>query len=152
MAISLLASLWIINSSLAIKSPKTPLLREYDSNTQLLIQGNSLKGKSAIIRGTELIIWEASEKYGVDYGILYNLAKCESGLVHENKWGDNGRSFGIYQWQQASWKLYNNKFGLSLERNKIEDQAELTAIVLKNGGWRNWFNCFNKYKVLGDFK
>ena len=138
------------NWALNVKSPINPPFQESGINTQLLVENNSFQGKSVIIWGFEMLIWEMAEKYQVEYDLLYNLAKCESELVHENKWGDKGRSFGLYQWQEKSWELYNKKFNLDLDIKNPKDQIELTAIVLKDGGWRNWYNCYRKYQVYAD--
>ena len=88
-----------------------------------------------------------TDKYGLEYNLLYNLAVCESGLIHENRWGDKGLSYGLFQWQKKSWDLYNKKFGLNLDRYKLEDQVEMTALVIKNGDQHNWKNCWRKFKV-----
>ena len=105
MSLLLLVALWLISNGFQdTKIPTNPLFREVGINTQLLVENNSFKGNGAIIWGSEMLIAEVADKYQVDEDLLYNLAKCESGLIHENKWGDNGRSFGLYQWQKASWK------------------------------------------------
>ena len=88
-----------------------------------------------------------ADKYGLEYDLLYNLAICESGLIHENRWGDRRLSYGLFQWQEKSWDLYNKKFGLNLDRYKLEDQTEMTAKVLAEGGEHNWRNCWRKFKV-----
>ena len=128
---------------LSVQSPSILPLQELDSNTQLLIENNSFKGKVAIIWGVESLIWEVADKYQIEYDLLYNLAICESGLKHE-KYGDNGRAYGLFQWWQSSWDMYNKKFGTTLDRKNIDDQAEMTAKVLNIGGYKNWTNCFKK--------
>ncbi len=112
------------------------------------MQKNTLRANSVLLNSTETIIWEASEKYNVDYDILYYLAICESGLK-QNRYGDSGLAYGIYQWHQSSWTLYNKKFGTDLDRNGIEDQITMTAKVLAEKGYKNWANCF-KQQVLGN--
>ena len=126
------------------QAPTIPPLQELDSNTQLLIENNSFKGNTPLIWGLELAIWEATAKYGLDYDLLYNLAKCESNLIHEGQFGDKKLAYGIYQWHQGSWNQYNKKFGLNLDRYKLEDQIEMTVLVIKDGGQQNWKNCWNK--------
>ena len=131
------------------QSPTIPLLQE---GRLLLIEGNSLvSGQSGALQNDlERLIWEAADKYQIDYDLLYNLAICESGLKHE-KYGDNGRAYGLFQWWQSSWDMYNKKFGTTLDRKNIDDQAEMTAKVLNIGGYKNWTNCFKK-QVLADLK
>ena len=136
-----------------VLSPKIDLPQELGSNTQLLIENNSFKGKPAIIWGSESdtwsAIWEANHKYpNISFDLLYELGKCESGLK-QNKYGDSGKAYGIFQWWQSSWNLYNKKFGTELDRNNVYHQAEMTARVLNEGGYRNWLNCF-KRTVLAD--
>ena len=80
---------------------------------------------------------------------MYFLAKCESGLKHDNRYGDHNLAYGLYQWHQSSWNLYNKKFGTNLDRKNIYDQAMMTARVLSIGGYKNWTNCFRK-QILTD--
>ena len=118
----------------------------------ILIQGNSLVRSypGALQNDLERLIWEVADKYQIEYDLLYNLAICESGLKHE-KYGDNGRAYGLFQWWQSSWDMYNKKFGTTLDRKNIDDQTEMTAKVLNIGGYKNWTNCFKK-QVLVDLK
>ena len=134
---------------LANKSPKTPLLQEYDSNTQLLIQDNSFKGKSAIIRGTELIIWEASEKYGVRYDLIKNVINCECGLnkPHEKCWGDNSKAFGRCQFWRSTFNAYCEG-----DYYNETDQVNCMAKMFSEGEAHNW-TCYTKLiRTLGDLK
>jgi len=107
----------------------------------------------AIIWGSEMMvwaaIWEAANKYNVDFDVLFQLAKCESSL-NPVVYGDSGFAYGLFQWHKSSWDLYNKKFGTNLDRYNLEDQCEMTArVLLTDGGYRNWKNCF-KIKVLAD--
>ena len=145
LGILIIASLWLPDLVIA---PTIPLLQE---GRLLLIEGNSLvSGQSGALQNDlERLIWEAADKYGIDYDIMYFLAKCESGLKHDNRYGDHNLAYGLYQWHQSSWNLYNKKFGTNLDRKNIYDQAMMTARVLSIGGQKNWTNCFRK-QILTD--
>ena len=134
---------------IGISAPTSYLPQEGDI---ILIQGNSLATRQMVLKSDEQnvwsAIWAASNKYGVEFDILYNLAKCESSLKHET-FGDSGRAFGIYQWWESSWNMYNKKFGTNLDRYNLEDQSEMTARVLSEGGYKNWAKCFST-KVSAD--
>ena len=126
-----------------VQAPNLPFQGLKVSNI-ILIQRNSLQANSGLLWGIKKQLWEATAKYGLDYDLLYNLAKCESNLIHEGQFGDKKLAYGIYQWHQGSWNQYNKKFGLNLDRYKLEDQIEMTVLVIKDGGQQNWKNCWNK--------
>ena len=102
-----------------VKAPKNLPFQELEG-TLILIQGNSLVRSypGALQNDLERQLWEAADKYGIDYDIMYFLAKCESGLKHDNRYGDHNLAYGLYQWHQSSWNLYNKKFGTNLDRKK----------------------------------
>jgi len=128
-----------------VKAPSNLPFQELEG-TLILLQGNSLvrSHSDALQNDLERQLWEVADKYGLEYDLLYNLAICESGLIHENRWGDRRLSYGLFQWQEKSWDLYNKKYGLNLDRYKLEDQTEMTAKVLAEGEEHNWKNCWNK--------
>ena len=133
----------ILVSPQKVQAPNLPL-QELEILDIILIQENSLQANSGLLWGIKKQLWEVTDKYGLEYNLLYNLAVCESGLIHENRWGDKGLSYGLFQWQKKSWDLYNKKFGLNLDRYKLEDQTEITAKVLAEGGEHNWRRCWRK--------
>lgn len=113
-----------------------------------MIEGNSLIGLSTQFNSeVEKAIWEAAEKYGVDYQEMYDLAWCESRLNIEAK-GDSGKAYGLYQWHLDSWKSYAGLFqkesGTYLQRGLWQDQVEMTAWVISRGETENWRNCYLK--------
>ena len=115
------------------------------------IQGNSLVGANGAINGDILVIdavWKASQKYDVNFGVMWDLCLCESG-GKKTAIGYSGKAVSIFQWWQSSWDYYNQVYGMDLNRMNVYDQAEMTARVLKDGGHNNWYNCF-KYKVSAD--
>lgn len=124
-------------------------MQDYEP-TLILIQGTALKAISGPLVGIEAEIWWMAHKYGLDYKLMYDLAVCECNLQHENCWGDYSSltnsylAYGIYQWHQDSWDDHNEWLGLDLDRTKLVDQIEMTALVLKNDGQHNWKNCWQK--------
>ena len=128
------------------KPPKTPLLREVGNNVPILIQNDSFKGKSAIIWGVEATIWEASEKYGVDYDLIKNVINCECQLdrKHETCIGDSGRAFGRCQFHKPTF-LANCEGDYKSETDQIYCMAKMFS-ENKQGNW----TCYPK--VLGDLK
>ena len=131
------------------QSPKIDLPSEY-----AIITENTLVGHCSPLQGQSEVevwqaIWSANHKYpNISFDLLMELGKCESGLK-QNKYGDSGKAYGIFQWWQSSWDMYNKKFGTNLDRNNVYHQAEMTAKVLSEGGAYNWKNCF-KHRVLAD--
>lgn len=133
--------------SATAQAPTISLLQELGSNTQVLIENNSFKGKSAIIWDTELIIWEATDKYGIDYDLFKNVINCECNLnkEHETCFGDAGRAFGRCQFWKSTFKA--NCEGNY--RNEI-DQIFCMAKMWSEGKQDEW-SCYNDIiKTLGD--
>jgi len=100
-----------------------------------------------IIWGTELLLWEAEDRYGLKRDLLYDLAFCESSLKHKGIWGDYGTSYGLFQWKLRSWADYNERYELELNILNLEDQINLTGMVLQDGGQHNWKNCWNRIVI-----
>jgi len=140
--------LWLSLFPTKVQAPPNLPLQELEVLNIILIQENSLQANSGLLWGIEREFWEVTDKYGLEYNLLYNLAMCESGLIHENRWGDKGLSYGLFQWKKKSWDLYNKKYGLNLDRYKLEDQTEMTAKVLAEGGEYNWRRCWRKINGL----
>jgi hypothetical protein len=72
------------------------------------------------------------------------LEKCEStGSTTVRVLDSNDRySYGILQFQAATWLSYSAQFGTSMENIYDKDLQETVAFhVLDNGGWSNWYNC-----------
>ena len=126
---------------------------EYPEGDRLvLIEGNSLVAPKSVeaitsdvltIDDIKLKIRKSAEKYGVSSWLMIELARCESSLRHDGVWGDTGTSYGLFQWKLKSWYYYNERYNLYLDISNLEDQIELTAKVLNEGGNHNWENCFN---------
>ena len=160
MAILLLTVLVVAGHSLTTISPinspsKTILPAE---TTIITIQGNTLSGETnrAIIWGEKAEIWDACYRAEIKYpdvsfNLCWNLAQFECGLRHKNCYGDSGLAYGMHQWWQSSWNLYNKKFGTNLDRKNAFDQAEMSARVITVGDTFNWKRFFKTYiMTLGD--
>ena len=137
----LIGVLWIGHRFLPENRPEGLLQREHSTpGTTLLIGGHALGVIVSPLPKIETLIWESAQKWDISYNTLYDLAVCESQL-NPKAWGDHHTSFGLYQWKIQSWIFYNQLYGTELNILLPQDQAELTARVLKNGNWTNWFNC-----------
>lgn len=112
-----------------------------EAERQLTSNRLFLEGNSAIIWGLAKDLWEAESRYGLKHGTLFNLAECESSVRHDDIWGDNGDSYGMFQWQLPSWRRYCKEYKTELNILNLKDQIELTARVIADGGWFNWKNC-----------
>lgn len=91
-----------------------------------------------------IIYW--AEKGGINPNLMVNLANCESRLnpYAKGDWRSETKeykAYGLFQWWASSWKKYNNFFGENYDRYSWKDQVKLTALVLKKGDWKNWYNC-----------
>jgi|GEM_PF-3471881 len=75
--------------------------------------------------------------------ILDELARCESGYRHY-VWGDNGKSYGILQFQERTFKYLAKKAGMDgLNWNDSVDQIVLAKWAINNGYGKYW-SCFNR--------
>lgn len=73
-----------------------------------------------------------------------NILTCESGIKHEGTWGDGGKSYGIAQFQYATFDYLRNKAGRpGLRWKNRDDQIELLDWALRNGYGKYW-TCFQK--------
>ena len=98
-------------------------------------------------------IYLEAGKMGVSPKKMILLADCESNLNQRAR-GDfrsetgEYMAMGVFQWWQGSWDFYTKKYKLDLDRESVKDQITLTALVLKNGGAKNWVNCSRKVGFL----
>ena len=140
----LIIALWLPASA------QSPTIYYPDGSELILIQENTLRAISGPLVGVEVEIWQIAQEHGVDYDLMYDLAFCESSLVHEDQWGDYSSStdsylaYGLYQWHQDSWDDYNVWLEVDLDRDDMIDQIEMTALVIKSEGQHNWKNCWRK--------
>ena len=69
---------------------------------------------------------------------------CESGIKHEGQWGDGGKSFGIAQFQKATFNDLKKAAGRPELQWKVRaDQLWLLDWALRHGYGRYW-TCFSK--------
>lgn len=82
-----------------------------------------------------------SEIYGADSKVVNKVIECESGGSHKAI-GDGGRSKGIAQIQEPTWKDLEQKFNVKYEEDlnytSKFDQLKLTTYSIANGEGNRW--------------
>ena len=131
--------------SLLTKSHTNYSFRDKTGNISYFSQSPFVGQPRAIIWGSEAIvwgaIWEASNKYNVSFDLLYNLAKCESGLSTTVP-GDHNLAYGLFQFHLNTFQ--KNCDG---EYRSPRDQAMCCAKMISQGLEDNW-TCY--HKVMAD--
>jgi len=75
-----------------------------------------------------------------------SILTCESGIKHEGVWGDNGKSYGVAQWQLRTFNEMKTKAGLPhLNWKSQKDQIHLLDFALRNGYGKYW-SCYSGNK------
>ena len=92
---------------------------------------------------TAYLIYHHAVENDISPEKFLKLAVCESGL-NQIAVGDKGKAFGLYQWHESSWNLYTKSYNEFLEYTDPIDQIYLSAKVLGDGGWKNWYTCGKK--------
>lgn len=78
--------------------------------------------------------------------LKFRIGCCESNNIHEGKWGDNGKAYGIYQFHQETFIWMAGLSGRpELKRKSKSDQEWLFDWALKNGYEKHW-TCYKKVK------
>lgn len=73
-----------------------------------------------------------------------SILLCESGIRHEGIWGDGGKSYGIAQFQLATFKDLRQQAGRpDLQWKRRDDQLWLLDWALRHGYGRYW-TCYGK--------
>jgi hypothetical protein len=90
-------------------------------------------------------LYEA-QKEARKYRLVVNILNCESGIRHDNVWGDGGRSYGIAQFQKSTFSWMRDL----AQRPKLQwksrhDQIELLSWAIENGYEKYW-TCYDKVK------
>ena len=105
---------------------------------------------------TQLLINYATlsaRAHNIDEEIFRQLVSCES-RWREDAQGDyrietnEYLATGLLQWWKSSFNTYSKKFNF---KGKYEDpfaQIDLAVLTIKNYGWKNWYNCAKKIKIL----
>lgn len=79
--------------------------------------------------------------------IISKIIQCESSGRH-NIYGDGGRSFGIAQFQKATFYWLAGKSGLKgLKWKDRDDQIKLLTWAVQNNHGHLW-SCYKKLKVM----
>lgn len=98
----------------------------------------------------ELIVKYAKD-YDVDPDVLLAVALCESGIkqfkadgsVIHNPHDPNSGSWGIFQFQEATFFGWAKERGLDYDINSTVDQVEMTAWAFSQGRASHW-SCWRK--------
>ena len=89
-------------------------------------------------------------EYGVDKNMMYQIAKCESGLRSS---AINGPFAGVYQFLSSTWISNRNAMGLNPDpelRFHAEEAVRTAAFKMSRDGFGAWPACQKKAKaVLG---
>ena len=129
-----------------VKAPKNPPLQELEGSL-ILIQGNSLvSGQSGALQNDlESLIWEAADKYQIDYDFFKAVINCECNLKkdHEKCLGDKGLAFGRAQFHKSTFEAY-----CVGDYKSERDQVFCAAEMISGGKGFNW-SCFKK-QILTD--
>ncbi len=73
-----------------------------------------------------------------------SILACESGIRHEGIWGDGGKSYGVAQFQYATFKDLRTQAGRpDLHWTNMQDQLWLLDWALRNGYGRYW-TCYRR--------
>jgi hypothetical protein len=74
---------------------------------------------------------------------------CESGIKHDGVWGDGGKSYGVAQFQKATFNDLKEKAGRpELRWKNRADQLWLLDWALRHGYGRYW-SCYSKERTGG---
>lgn len=107
-------------------------------------------------RRLERICWEiALQEVSQEYEqllLLERIIKLESGGRHEGVWGDEGKSYGIAQFQEKTFYWLAEKANIENPNWKDEwQQIILLAWAVKNGYGGLWTSVKNIEKEVDDF-
>jgi hypothetical protein len=82
--------------------------------------------------------------------VKLDILACESGFRHDGIWGDGGRSYGIAQFKQRTFKWLSGLAGRpDLRWANKHDQLYLLDWAIENGYARHW-TCYGKTQGNGD--
>jgi len=92
-----------------------------------------------------LSIDEYAQKAAKDTGInpewFLTLISCESNWK-EDAAGDHNKSFGILQFQKATFARFSKKYDMeSLDISNSYDQIDLAVLMIHDGYQDNWLRC-----------
>jgi hypothetical protein len=87
-------------------------------------------------------------EYGVDKKMMYQIAKCESGLRSD---AVNGSFGGVYQFLASTWVSNRNAMGLDPNpelRFHAEEAVKTAAFKMSQDGFSAWPTCSSKARYL----
>ena len=93
----------------------------------------------------DVLIENASLKKEIGkYQKAIEVINCESGGKHHGVWGDNGRSFGGLQIQQATFKELSEEMGKpNLQWWNFKHQVQVFFYALENDKAKKW-SCYTE--------
>ena len=92
-------------------------------------------------------IVKSAEMHGVDSFVALSLASCES-RMNPNASGDfrsetgEYMARGIFQFWPDSWNYYSKKYGVKGSRLDPYASTDVAILMLRDGYWRAWYNCY----------
>jgi len=94
---------------------------------------------------TSTLISKWAEFYGTDSDKMTALMNCESGGNAKawNQSDPNGGSFGLFQYQTATFNLWSKELGITDDIYDVEAQIRLTAYALSKGRGNHW-TCYRR--------
>ena len=139
--------LWYLVTTIGVIATTNYLPHEKTIDTTLQTNSPFLEPIRPIIWGTQAdvwsAIWEASNKYGISFDVLYSLAICESSL-NPNATGDHSLAFGLFQFHKPTFDLYCEG-----SRYNMKDQSNCAAKMLSEGKEGHW-TCYKRAQIMAD--
>ena len=91
---------------------------------------------------------KAASDAGIDPDQFLKLITCESEWK-EDAVGDHNRSFGILQFQNATFERFAKKYDMeTLNIMNSFDQIDLAVLMFRDGYEEHWFRCSHKVGLL----
>ena len=126
------------NNSVSSQTTETPLSDVIYVPQHYLIPDTTAKLKSALSY--------YCRKYGTDYKLIDKIIFCESSWDEDAK-NKNSSASGLAQFLNGTWNYFNDKRGLSLDKNNPYHQIEMMTWIISQGGISHWDeskNCWSK--------
>lgn len=122
-----------------------------------LAQSAPIPTQQEVVLELKPIVYEVPAPVFEYHPMLKKLGMCESSNrpnIKPHLDVDGQYVYGKYQYKIATFRRHAEKYGLIakgltnkqiIEQLYIEDnQDKLTTLILNDGGWRNWYNCWRK--------
>ena len=88
------------------------------------------------------VLWQFAKQYGSSYVQMEKVISCESGWK-TTAVGDGGKAYGLGQFHQPTFLMWEKEIGLDLEYKSPEDQLQLMSYAFSKGYQRHW-TCWTK--------